>query len=152
MSKKESCKQKLQGLEYSVEALEDEVEYLRNTISEDHIRIVDLIRENDRLTLRYEPFRPPGDEHEGFDFYELIEENEALIAKAWEYKQETIQMQQILDVERAKKVKVRNKYCGIVSFDFWPLSDWARFKIYPWSPGKTFQTVIGPFRFDWFED
>lgn len=134
---------------YSIEAQDDEIEHLREIISQDHSRIVELIEENDRLTLAYEPYHPPGDENENVGYYDLIEENDRLTNKALEYKHEAIQYQQMLKAERAKKA--RKRYAGCVSFDFWPLTDFLRLKLYRWSPGKAFQACVGPVRIDWFQ-
>jgi len=50
---------KILELGYTIEALEDEVDALTATVEEKQRRIVELITENDRLTLRYEPYEPP---------------------------------------------------------------------------------------------
>lgn len=93
-------KEKILKLKYSLEALEDELEYHVDTIVEKNqeierltsavkdsdaliikkqARIVELIHENDRLTMAYEPYRPPGDEDEGLTFYGLKDENDSLM-------------------------------------------------------------------------
>lgn len=41
--------------------------------------------------------------------------------------------------------------CGSVSFDFWPLSEWVRFSVSRWNPGRYAQIIVGPLRVDWFE-
>lgn len=71
---------------YLIEALEDELEYhveaiveKNKEIDKKHTRIVELVHENDRLTLTYEPYRPPGDENEGLGYYDLINENNTLV-------------------------------------------------------------------------
>lgn len=141
---------KILELGYSIEALEDETEHLREIISQKHSRIVELIHENDRLTLTYEPYHPPGSELENTGYYELIDQIHHLEAKVLEYKFEVHHYQQELASEKAKKV--RSKHVGLLSFDFWPLTDWLRLKLYRWNPGKAFQACVGPLRFDWFQD
>lgn len=155
---------------YSIEALEDEVEELEEVIASKQARIVELIHENDRLTLAYEPYRPPGDENEDLGYYDLIDENNSLAQNVLdkievinELDQEIRQLQstvrafqskinlldQMLQVETNKNR--RRKYAGCLSFDFWPISDWFRFKLYRWNPAKAFQLTIGPIRLDLFE-
>lgn len=140
---------------YSLEALEDEVEHLREVITQKQGRISELIGENDRLTLTYEPYRPPGDEYEGLGFYELIEENDALTQNVLDKIQVIRELEAtISELQRpvmASPKKARKNYCGVLSFDFWPLTDWLRLKLYRWSPGKAFQACVGPVRFDFFE-
>lgn len=50
------------------------------------------------------------------------------------------------------KPKKKNRYAGSLSFDFWPPSDWARFGVTNWNPGKYFQLYIGPIRLDIYAD
>lgn len=71
-------KAKITKLQYTIEALTDEIDNLNDIISMKQERIAELINQNDRLTLTYEPYRPPGDEYEGVSFYELVEENDSL--------------------------------------------------------------------------
>lgn len=146
--------EKLTELGYSIEALEDEIEHLHEVISSKHTRVVELIGENDRLTMTYEPYRPPGDEDENISYYDLKEENEHLRSKAWEYKLEVYHYQQELahqqEVTQAVKTP-RRKHAGCLTFDFWPLSDWFRLNLCRWNPGKAFQLCIGPIRLDFFE-
>lgn len=75
MSKKD---EKILTLGYSIEALENELEHLEEVIEDTKAKLWQVICDNDRLTMTYEPYRPPGDKHEGLDFYELIEENDNL--------------------------------------------------------------------------
>lgn len=127
MSKKND---QITELSYMVEAQDDEIEYLKNTIEElkyeaeelrDVLaqrgsRITELIEENDRLTLTYEPYYPPG---------------------------------------RSFKEKLKDASedkAGIVSFDFWPPQDWFRCNLNRWHPGQAFQAVFGPLRIDWFQN
>lgn len=80
MSKKEKKSQEdSKSKSYTIEFLEEEISDLEDTLALTEAKLQNVITENDRLILRYEPYRPPGDENEGLDFYELIEENDSLI-------------------------------------------------------------------------
>lgn len=178
---------------YTVEALEDELEghlstidYLAEKIdgltgtvndlskvnkdvllglAKAQERIVELIHENDRLTLAYEPYRPPGDEDEELTFYGLKEENDSFMhnildkiaviqeqdSEIRELHNQIHYLQRTLQVNTPEPKKIRKTHAGVLSFDFWPASDWFRFNLYRWNPGKAFQLTIGPVRFDWFE-
>lgn len=166
MSKKD---EKITKLGYDIEAMTDEVEHLHEVISGKQARIAELIGLNDRLTLTYEPYRPPGDDYENVAYYDLIEENDSLTknvvdkievirgldeeivhlrAMVKEFQAEASQLDKIL---KAEKRKNNRKYAGCLSFDFWPISDWFRLNLYRWNPGKAFQLCIGPIRLDFFE-
>jgi regulator of replication initiation timing len=138
-----------QTMGYDIEALEEEVDRLMELLQDKHEKLVNLINENDRLTMRYEPYRPEGDEDYGKDFYELIEENNRL-------RRDNLKLtNRLWEVEQAvKEIKPKKKYRknGVVSFDFWPLSEWVRFSHNKWDPGKAAQLAVGPIRFDWFAD
>lgn len=41
---------------------------------------------------------------------------------------------------------------GDICFDFWPPSDWKRFSLKKWKPGRYFQLCIGPIRVEVFEN
>lgn len=51
---------------------------LRQQVNMKQERIVELIRENDRLTLTYEPWRPESDPNYGVQFHDLVDDNDAL--------------------------------------------------------------------------
>lgn len=159
---------KLTELSYTIEALEDEVEYFKEVVGQKQSRISDLISENDRLTMTYEPYRPPGDDMESISYSDLNEENDSLtqnimdkihviheqeeeITRLWtmvkEFQAEAHQLDQMIKAQKTK----RKNYAGVLSFDFWPLGDWFRLNLYRWNPGKAFQLCIGPFRLDFFE-
>jgi hypothetical protein len=131
---------------YTIEALEDEVEYLRSEYATNHARIWELICENDVLTMKYCPYRPPGDEDEDIDYYDLKEENESLRA-------ENLGLAlKLYDVPRGVNKKNRKPKAGVVSFDFWPLRDWFRLSYDKWNPGRATQLCIGPIRLDWYAE
>lgn len=77
MNKKE-LNGKIKEQSYMIEAQNDEIAYLKGEVAEKHEKLWAVIQKNDRLTMTYEPYRPPGDEYEGLTFYELIEENNSL--------------------------------------------------------------------------
>lgn len=120
-------------------------------------RLWDLIKENDRLTLTYEPYIPEDSEDYGLDFYGLKEDNDVLTEKVANFMRIIKdQDEQIWDLEaklneskKSKKPK-SPKYAGGISFDLWPLSDWFRFSIDTWNPGRYFQLCIGPIRVELF--
>lgn len=126
---------------YSIEALEDEIEYFRGEIAGNNARIWELIQENDKLTMKYNPYRPPGDEDEDIDYYDLKEEIESLKEVIESYEEK-------LRITKSKKKK--NPKAGVVSFDFWPWRDWFRLSYNRWHPGQAAQLCIGPVRVDWF--
>lgn len=66
---------------YRIEALEHEVSDREDLVALQRIRIRELIDNLDRLSLRYEPFIPEGDDDHGLDFYELVEDNKRLVAE-----------------------------------------------------------------------
>lgn len=159
MSDKRTWKdEKILEQSYTIEALQDEIGYLKESLTstveemqgqieelEDlvrskHERIWELIQENDRLTMTYEPYRAPGDENENTGYYDLIEEVNELRNQILEYRSETL-----------KPKKIRKKYAGDIAFDIWPLSDWFRWSYSSWDPGKYWQLCIGPIRFEFFE-
>lgn len=144
MSKKE-LKRENQTLLYTTEALDEEIEYLRDELRMKGDRVVELISEVDRLSLRYEPYRPEGDEDESKDFYELIEEVSALKARVGRLMQENWRISE----EKVESGKVKTKKFGILSLNFWPISDWVCFSYNKWDSGQYFQIRIGPLGFDW---
>lgn len=76
--------EKILELGYSIEALENEIQNLEERLQDKHEKMWEIIQHNDRLTLTYEPYRPPGDKHEDVTFYGLIEENDSLVEKVLE--------------------------------------------------------------------
>lgn len=151
--------EKILEFQYTIEALENEIETLEETARLDHERLWSIIQENDRLTLTYEPYRPPGDEHEGVQFYDLVEENEELHAQIKSLQDRNNRLtSELIDVrtavaemKQAKEKKKRYPKAGVISFDFWPPRDWFRLKYYKWNPGESAQLCIGPIRIDWFQ-
>ena len=168
---------KKKPLKEQIEALESEIEDLKEMARIKQERMWEIIQENDRLTLKYEPYRPPGDEHEETSFYDLIEENDTLtknildkieVIKEVEKENEglhrtveTMRSQnvnlatelrevrkRIISMQMAPKPAKIKKYGGI-SFDFWPPRDWFRFSYNKWHPGMAAQLCIGPIRIDW---
>ena len=149
---------------YSIEALEDEIENLEEINRNQHEKLWEVIQENDRLTITYEPYRPPGDEHEDLDFYSLVEENDELTHKILdkieiinEQDEELRDLRNALIELRHKKdpqipfpKKVKHKKGGVVSLDIWPPSDWFRLNYNSWDPGMAAQLCVGPVRIDWF--
>lgn len=156
LSKKE-LRELLNEQGYSIEALEDEVDELKwanrdlcQMVLDKQTRIVELISENDRLTMTYEPYRPPGDEDENISYYDLKEENQHLVTDVRLLNDRIGRL--YADLTRSTEVTKPKKYpkAGVVSFDFWPLSDWFRLTLHRWNPGQSFQLCIGPIRVDWF--
>ncbi len=145
---------KITELSYSVGALEDEIEYLNETVAQKQGRIVELINENDRLTMAFDPYIPEDSEDYGLTFYGLKAENESLIEKIQEKMFEISNLRgQLSHYEEIDPInETKNPKNGCLSFDFWPLSDWVRLSLYRWEPGKAFQLCIGPCRLDWFEN
>lgn len=166
-------KDKALELSYTVEALDDEIEYLKNTIAElerkgaeDHARIWELICHNDRLTLSYEPYRPPGDEHEGLTFYGLVEENKELI-KLNKYLETRVSSlleslttpapnpAPIIPVAPKKPLIKYDRYWN-ATFELWPGAWGLNYYRYQ---GKKYNSEsregniqIGPFGFNWNRD
>lgn len=155
MSKKEEKELRETNLSfsYTIDALTNEVEYLEEVLRDKHSRLLAFIQENDRLTLRYEPYIPGSDEDHGKDFYGLIEENEQLRESLKQLKESLTQLQRsrCCEIDEKKPVKKSRKpKAGVVSIDFWPPSDWFRLSLDKWSPGQYAQLCIGPIRIDWF--
>lgn len=175
MSKKKD--EKILELQYNVEMLQDEVDHHEEMARINHERLWTIIQENDRLTLRYEPYRPPGHETEEYDFYELIDENKSLTQNvldkvlvikevedenkelkakitSLEYRNQNLAndlreiRQAVLEMKK-ETPKKRVKKFGVVSFDIWPPRDWFRFNWTRWNPGQAAQLCIGPLRIDW---
>jgi hypothetical protein len=73
--------EKILELSYTIEALKDEVDYWKEQHDLKQSRISQLIQENDRLTLTYEPYRPSGDEDANISYYDLKKENKRLRSK-----------------------------------------------------------------------
>jgi len=159
---------KILGLQYDLEALNDEVEHLSEVIASKQARIVELIRENDRLTLAYEPYRPPGDEWEGVNFYDLVEENEALTQKVLDKMQiieeldtELYQLKRsLVELKKAPEIPVAPKRPLIkydrfwnVSFELWPGSWGLSYYRYQHerhgSQSREGSIYVGPFGFSW---
>lgn len=162
MSKKD---EKILELGYTVDALLNEIEDLVALVDQKQDRIVELIRENDRLTLTFEPYIPEDDEDHGLSFYGLKEDNDVLTKKVENFKG-MIRKQDTriwtleagirsLETKPPKVKKNRLKklfsgYAGDIAIDWWPPSDWFRFSVSKWRPGQYFQLVIGPVRFEFF--
>lgn len=138
-----SKKNQITELNYTIEALEDEIEYLREDSVDSRAKLWEIIQENDILTMKYCPYRPPGDEDEDIDYYDLKEENNNL-------RLQLTQLAERFYNQPKPAEKKRNPKAGCVSFDFWPISDWFRLSYHRWSPGQASQLCIGPIRFDWF--
>lgn len=123
----------------------EEILELLETLASNQKRIVELITENDRLTLKYEPYFPP-EQDPGYTYMDLIEENERLrwtVAGLKADKEQT----------KAAKFKTKTKlkdHCLTISFDPWPLMEWKRFSYSKYNPGKYMQICVGPLRVDWF--
>lgn len=150
MSKKLSNKELRELLteqSYSIEALQDEVEYLNGEHASNKARIWELICENDKLTMKYCPYRPPGDEDEDIDYYDLKDENTNLRAENLGL---ALKLYLPKNTDLKKTKKERKPKAGVVSFDFWPLRDWFRLSYDKWNPGMAAQLCVGPLRIDWF--
>lgn len=146
-----SKKEKIQELQWTIGAYEDEVE-------ENKELIASLIKDNDRLTLAFEPYIPEDHEDYGLTFYGLKEENDQFAQNILD----KIEVIKELDNENynlraqirqlQKKTSEKRSYAGSVSFDFWPPSDWFRLNLSKFSSGRYFQAMIGPIRLDFYED
>lgn len=78
MSKKD---EKILELSYTIEVLEGEIEHLEEVIADTKAKLWEVICDNDRLTLAFEPYIPPGHEDAELTFYGLKEENDMLTQK-----------------------------------------------------------------------
>lgn len=142
-------------MKYQIEALEDEIEDLKSEVAEEHSKLWEIIQENDRLTLAYEPYRPPGDENEGVNFYDLIEENKELRAEVAGLKIQLYLKDNLPDapVEPIKKSRIKNDRWWNFSIELWPGAwglnyyryDWKKYK----SSSREGQMQIGPFGLSW---
>lgn len=150
MNKEKKLRDLMLEQSYTIEALGDEIEHMKGEVAEKHAKLWEVIQENDRLTMTYEPYRPEGDEDHGKDFYELIEENKDLHSNIKRIATDNLELR--LELSRQQSKKKKYKKCGTVSLDFWPIKDWFRFSHYKWNPGMYAQLCVGPFRFDWFAD
>lgn len=148
MKKKKELKEKNLEQSYTIEALEDEITNLEEIIASLKAKQWELVQENDRLTMRYEPYRPPGDENEGRDFYELIDEVSEARSQISRLAQENYELRVQMRNMRPKRYKKN----GVISFDFWPLRDWFRLSRHKWNPGMAAQVCVGPIRVDWFAE
>ena len=160
-SSKKELKNRILELNWELEAANSEIDDLIEQIADQQRRIVELINENDRLTITYEPFIPEDDPDYGREFFEILEENKELNNRVTSlvYRLDNINRErnefqlQLWDLQKAvKEMKPKHKKCGVISFDFWPLRDWFRFNYHKWNPGMAAQLCIGPFRIDWFAD
>lgn len=140
-------------LKYRIEALEGEIEYHEERAEMQRERIWELIQENDRLTLRYEPFNPEGSEGHGESFYDLLEERNSLQQKLRFVEQQRDNLECALrNTQPAPKPKnPRKRHSAGVSLDLWPISDWFRLSFHRWNPGKYAQLTIGPIRVDFYQ-
>lgn len=163
MSKKskKDLKAKILELSYDLEAADSEIDDLVEQIGDQSRRIYELITENDRLTITYEPFIPKDSPYYGREFFEILEENKELNDKVASliYRLDNINRErnefQLRVWELQKEMKERPKKYkknGVISLDFWPPRDWFRFNYHKWDPGKAAQICIGPLRIDWFAD
>lgn len=159
---------KLTELGYTIEALQDEVDHWQEVAAENKAKLWDIICENDRLTLTYEPYSPPGHEDENVGYYDLKEENKDLSDRINRYL-DTIQKQdnllwelraevalQKLTKEAKKKFAFKNDRWWSVSFELWPGAWDLNYYRYDWkrhngtSREGNFQ--IGPLGFSWNRD
>lgn len=153
---------------YTIEALEDEIEEIRQDNIERRAKLWEVIQENDRLTLTYEPYRPPGDEHEGLEFYGLIEENEELrlelnkmAEKNYQLASDLQQAQTAVTEKKAvkePKKRIKNDRWWNFSVELWPGAWGLNYYRFNWKnamsrgyPGtsREGQIQVGPFGFSW---
>lgn len=146
--KVQELKEKIVEQGYQTEALEDEIDNLEEELSITKEKLWEIIQENDRLTLTYEPYSPPGHEDENIGYYDQKEEIQRLRTMIRELQTEAHQLNKRLKETPTPKKKYPK--AGCVSFDFWPLSDWFRLSLNRWNPGMASQLCIGPIRVDWF--
>lgn len=124
-------KEQLTTLQNNVEALEDEVKRLTETVTQKQLRILEL----DRLTFTYERYVPPTPPKPKKNFlgFRTTGVDEPPKQKKGGF---------------LNKFKRDSRWFGTVSLDFYPLRDWFRFSYEPYRPGQYFQICIGPLRFD----
>ena len=143
---------------YQIEALEEEIKDLKSEIVENHTKLWDIIQENDRLTMTYEPYRPPGDEDEGVNFYDLIEENKELRAevaglKIKLYLDDQLPIKPFKDEKLKKKERIKNDRWWNFSIELWPGAWGLNYYRYNWkksgSQSREGQMQIGPFGLSW---
>lgn len=172
---KETKKDKIVELGYTIEALEDEIEYLKGEHATNRARIWELIEHNDRLTLTYEPYRPPGDEDENTSYYDLKEENDMLTQKVLDkmaltdeldgrisklvtenYElRRTIQANNDIVYKATKKTKsrVKNDRWWNFNIELWPGAWGLNYYRYDWkkynADTREGQMQIGPLGFSW---
>ena len=137
---------------YNIEALEDEIEYLKEEHATNKARIWELICENDKLTMKYRPYRPPGDEDEDIDYYDLKDENTNLRAENL-----GLSLKLYRPAEKAPEVpvkkKVKNDRWWNFSVELWPGAWGLNYYRYNWKKyganTREGQMQIGPFGFSW---
>lgn len=158
---------KILELQYNVEALENEIESLEEDARINHEKLWTVIQENDRLTLRYEPFRPPGDPTEEYDFYELVDENKALEKEVKYEKDKNNRLTaELIDVRKAvaemKIVQeeprrlIKNDRYWNFSFELWPGAWGLNYYRYDWrkygARSREGSIQLGPIGFSWNRD
>lgn len=168
MGKEKKLKEKNLEQSYTIEALQDEIEFLQQDNADRRAKLWEVVCENDRLTMRYEPYRPPGDEHEEFDFYELIEENESLsqniLNKMKVIDEKNIEMANLnykirqlekaaVEMNPANTIRIKNDRWWNFSVELWPGAWGLNYYRYDWkkygATSREGQMQIGPFGFSW---
>lgn len=169
--------EKILELQYTIEALENEIESLEEDARITHEKLWTVITENDRLTLRYEPYRPPGSEDEEYDFYELVNDNKSLTQKLLdkieiikELEEEVraaktrnnLLVSELIDVRKAvaemkiakeHKPRIKHDRYWNFSFELWPGSWGLNYYRYQWkkygSRSREGSFQLGPIGFSW---
>ncbi len=154
---------KKKELEYQIEALQDQVEDLEQQLQDQHAKLWSIIQENDRLTLKYEPYRPEGDEHENLDFYGLVEDNKKLkdLVKRLQEKNNRL-VSELIDVRKAiTETKVAKEHKPLIKYtrwwnaniELWPGAWDLNYYRYKWekygSDSREGSLQFGPFGFSW---
>ena len=137
---------------YNIEALEDEIEYLKGEHATNKARIWELIQQNDTLTMKYCPYRPPGDEDEDIDYYDLKDENAKLRAENLGLALKLYNVPRKAPEIPVKK-KVKNDRWWNFSIELWPGAWGLNYYRYDWKKysanTREGQMQIGPFGFSW---
>ena len=162
MKEKKKFKEKILEQGYSIEVLEDEISDLEEQLSETKTKLWEIIQENDRLTLTYEPYRPTGDENEGVNFYDLFDENKELKATVRQLEQEVVNLNyKLRQVEKSmvemkpagKQPRIKYDRWWNASFELWPGAWNCSYYRYQakkhGSKSREGQVQVGPFGFSW---
>lgn len=139
MSKKD---EKILEQSYTIEALEDEIRHL----DEENDRLTNNILDKIEVIKEYD--------NDNKRLHETVRDNDDLVKglrREIEGLDEYIGL--LLTPSEPKKVKKTRrepKYAADIALDFWPPSDWVRFSLSKFRPGRYFQVCIGPLRMEFY--